>query len=459
MLARRASRTVVLLAHDRTLRADVSGTRAPRISYSSSRSASERSPEARLSEVLDGTRPAPQLLVLLEAAWTQTLDLATSALEGLAHKEVEHLLAYELEPLTAIPPQESVIAYLTLSESSGRTRLWVTAVARATRESLEAAARAAGTRLVGLSHPAGLAQVETDEVAVEVWEGATWCFAREETLVLGARAGQRSWAQGVGAWLERVPDDRTLRWSGRARPSQLTLALPPRELSDEGPEPALAAGPERLLAAARAESEEARRFPLIGPTPRARFAPRPMPVSLFLILLVVGLGAADLTRTVEAAEQLELSASAAEKVREAFELEKQRESRLTLRRAELRTREEQELGRLARIEECWRTQAARLPALLDALGAGRPEGLVVLGIDEQGAGGVAIAGKALQTSPVNAFVADLGRRLTGAGWEVQPPRTIEAQAPGGATYQDFVISVIPCSASSAPRVTPKRSGR
>lgn len=440
MSAGRAHLTVVMLARDRTLRVDVAGKRAPRVLSSWTRAASERPSEARLSESLAEARPAARVLVLLESAWTQTVDLAAAALRGLARAEVERLLAYELEPLDGIAAVEAAIAYRPLAAPDESERLWATVVTEETRAALLAACAAAGTRLAGIAHPLMPGDAREERARIEVWEGATLCVSGRETCVIGARAGQRSWAQGVTAWLERERSggSEPIDWCGRARPELLGPEAC-AEVHDLGPDPCAGAELERLARAAHESLRGAPGFPCLVAPPRARFVPGPRLVSLALALAVVGVGASQLSRTTRAAEGLEQRAADAETRKAELELEKKRELRLAQQRDALRKQVADERARLARLELAWHQQGGRLPALLAALQRERPAGLAVQTLDASQSG-VAIAGAALQAGAIDAFVSELARALQPVGWVVHPP-TLREAVRGASVYPQFEIAV------------------
>jgi len=123
-------------------------------------------------------RRTQRVWVLTSDAATTVLNVSRDLLQGVPAADFDQSLSFEAETLTGISSFESVLGYVPLRSTAEDRRFWVIQVMTAARERIQRAARDYGTRLLGISHPAGLqtALAEpggTNWKRVEIWDDVT----------------------------------------------------------------------------------------------------------------------------------------------------------------------------------------------------------------------------------------------------------------------------------------------
>lgn len=405
-----------------------------------------RAPGAGLAAVEAALADSPPEAAYIadERAWTQTLALPNGAVAGLQPAQLERALAFELEPLSGIPADDSALAAHVLSDADGQRRLWVTQVRRSELDALATALRARGVRLLGVVHPAGLDGAGAPRV--EVWEQATCCVPENgkapDLLVIGARAGQRSWARGVRDWLcER--NGSAVAWIGRARPALAEVPERAGVIADRGDWPRPPALSQWLAGAARALAANPSPVPLIAPPRAARRRLEPRAAGIALAALVTAFAYFDHRALQRALGALELESSVAGAA--AADVQ-----RLRQRNAEL----EQQYEKLApaaaarseiadSIEREWKAQRARLPGLLAAVAELRPDALVVRWIRTTAAGAFSVEGAGAEAGAIDSFTAALSLRLRPLHFHVQPAASSVESTESGARFFRFAIVCSP----------------
>ncbi len=439
MSRKRASLTALWLGSDASLRVDLApGREAPL--FATETVAGARPAALRARELLRAPRPAPRVLLVLESLWTQTVDLPAATVAGLAPAELERLLAYELEPSSGVPAADAALAALRLAAGPpDAARFTVCLLARAARDELAHEVRAARAKLVGIAHPA---QAPADGTAlVEVWEEATLCAARGASVLVAARAGQRSWARSVAGWLEGSGEAR-LAWRGRARPERLEEGHALPALDDRGADPRGDDPPAWLARRARAALAGEAGVPVLEAPAARRARLRPRAASLCACAAIAALGARDVLDERATTRLLEERARAVDDERARLATEESRRKDLERELASRARALDAAAAELARLESGWDAQRHRLPELLHALVTLRPAGVVLRAIAEAPQGGLELQGLGVDPGAVNAFGAELARALRPAGWDVRPTSSLLRRAPAGAPYCDFSIPLV-----------------
>lgn len=449
--------TVVLVASDRVLRADLDAEGEVRAfrAHAQARSAAGDSLVQSVDRALaEEPRHAARVLVLSEDVWTQTVELARAAIHGISPLELSRALAFEIEPLSGIPADDAAIAHVRIGSAAGeREIVWVSVVRASTRSAVELALRARGATLAGIAHPAGLSHADDAGARIEVWDHATLCDAgalstkRAQRRVFSARAGLRSWEKSVGEWLAHAGTD-AVAWTGRARAADFSFAsgsvLADRGLGD------FDAQSERWIArAAQHALRGSENAPLIAAAPRVR---RPISATLVCLLLTLPtLAFVVWSRsggTVHAAE-LETRAQEAETALAQAKAAEASRTELTKSLAQVSQTLATTAGRADAIEREWLAQASRLQSLVSEIALHKPAGLTILGIEPRARGVHAVRGIGIDAASIQRFVADLEPGLRAAHWSVRPALATEQHTREGRAYFEFTIDVEPRAASGS----------
>ncbi|MCA8953845.1 MAG: hypothetical protein KDE27_30310 [Planctomycetes bacterium] len=439
--------TIVCLLQHRVLRADTFGGGQPPLVEVIDDAPADS--QLALRAALQRQRPAGRVLVLDESAWTQTIELGEAAVAGLDPTELRRAIAYEIEPMSGLSPTASRLGLCeAVATTTGRRSFWICQIAETAARALEAEVAAAHARLLGITTPCGLGlagAVDEGEARVEVWDGSTYCGTPERPeLVIGARAGQRSWTQSIGDWLARRGDG-TIAWSGAARPVAATTT-PPTTLVDHGPLPATgdpeAAGVWLAAVAGVLERAGLRLLPTVAPSAR------PLKIRAAVVALVLALATALLL----AYDDHRLRAALPDLVTRLETAQRERQQIQARRRAtdaELRQLAEHEAETAALvtaidgIEVLWRQQQEHVEQLLRSLAAVRPRGVMLRSVDTVAGGVTEISGIGVEPKSVDEFAAELAAALRSGGWEVRPAQSSERRTPDGHALYDFSIGVAP----------------
>lgn len=238
-MARRPAYTLLLLNADATARIDfgpgpdfavIAGRRQP--------AAGTEDPAMRTGQALAlGGQVGRTVWVFWEGAWTQTVDMPAAAVMGLTSEQLGRSLAFEVEPLSAIPATESLIEAIPVAPVGAeadptRQTFWITQVSVTVREAVEALVRKAGGKFGGLLHPGGLPRSGWGSTPpaggewrrVEVWDQATVILSGRGAdapaiRIVNSRPGSPGWsahlpAVGPVTWTARTPAPEVLNDEG-----------------------------------------------------------------------------------------------------------------------------------------------------------------------------------------------------------------------------------------------------
>ncbi len=453
-MGRRARLTIACVLRDRALRVDCDrdGPRGePDVIEPPPTDAA-----SALRALLTIRPAAPRVLVLLDGAWTQTIDLAAAAIAGLDVADVRRAIAHELEPVSGIPAANARIAVREIdAAASGRRSFWVVQMRSEAAADLEREVAAAGAHLAGISTVCGLGLangIAIDDLRVEAWEHATFCgsLAEPERVVAG-RTGRRYWTQAIEEWAARHTRD-VVHWAGSSRPLPATNEA----LHDLGPLPAVQdsahAGAWLVAIAPLLQDQHGELLPLVGPAPRVR-RERPLLVALVLALAVAVFAWFD-----DCANHRELVATQArlDDVRlrkQQREQQAKSDADLARRLQEIMDTNDAEAARIEDVEVLWQRERSMIPKLLEKVAAVRPRGILLRSLRTGVNGATEVTGIGTDTKVVDDFTAELAAALRDHGWDVTPAHSSE-QTVEGRTYQEFVTSLLAVT-SSAVMSSPK----
>src|SRR5262249_5734208 len=119
-------RTLIVITHDRLIRADFASRAAsePELCASSERPDMGDLPGLVSIAISLVPRKPRRVVVLASDFWTQTIEIA--GVSTASDEELEQILAFEAEPLSSISAFEAVTAAVSLGQSGGTRRYWVT---------------------------------------------------------------------------------------------------------------------------------------------------------------------------------------------------------------------------------------------------------------------------------------------------------------------------------------------
>ena len=180
-----ALNTILLITHDRLIRADLRPGRAAGMAdlHEERRPAADDLPslvEAALR--LGRTRPG-NVWILSSELWTQVLSLPSEALSGLKAEDLSRALGFEAEPFSGINALEAAAAQVPLPGEGSQRAFWLTEISAVQLQQIDEIVKQSGGRLLGMSHPGGLPRPlclppEGQETwqRVELWPGAVICI-------------------------------------------------------------------------------------------------------------------------------------------------------------------------------------------------------------------------------------------------------------------------------------------
>ncbi|MCS6852986.1 MAG: hypothetical protein NZ700_17660, partial [Gemmataceae bacterium] len=412
-----------------------------------------------------GPPPGRRVWLLNADLWTQTVSLPSRQVAALNPQELTAALAHEVETFSGLSAVDSVLASVPAGRHGTEQSFWVCQAASGELEEAAAAVQRAGSRLVGLCHPGGLARpitlpAEEPWQRVELWPDAIVLVHREpgqpaQVAVINADPEQGRWQGDVEAWRKKLQAD--CPWETRMVSGELTTFAAdgtPTGILEE-----VKALPAWLTAWA---TELAGRQPAV---PVLR--PAPLPMSAATRRLISGsIAAASLL--VCLTDHLVVSRDWAA-VKAEYDALHARLNRATALANEKRKLDEEiaaltkEMGPLTtKIEQCQgslathRKRKAQLLALLAEL---RPEDLVVQQIEADSTA-LAVIGLSVSPQAVHAFAAQLEQKVRALAWSVPAPKvTARKQLSNGGPW-DFEIrlqEVVP-PLPGAERVPPRGSG-
>jgi hypothetical protein len=191
--------TLVVLLPDRLVRADFKSPQAAEPSQFAVRERPDIDDQASLVEIalsLVSKRPG-RTFVLSSEVWSHTPAVSLVNLRNTSAEEVRQMLAFDAEPLSNLSAFEAATGVLTLGDAAGMRTFWVTQVNSAVRDQMVDAVAAAGGKLAGVLHPAGVpqpldlvpegGQSTVDRGRIEYWPGVTARVAHRAGKITAAK--------------------------------------------------------------------------------------------------------------------------------------------------------------------------------------------------------------------------------------------------------------------------------
>lgn len=424
-MARKPGTTILLLTDTEVLRADF-GSNA-KLLHLWRRERAVEGGLATAAEMAMGLGPkiGRRVLVLTTAAWTQTLPLPASSLQGMSGEELAQTLKFEVESFSGVAAFESDLAHR-VTQSSGEYReFWITQVENPDLQMLEKVVSARGAKLIGVCHPAGL-PVDVNGQAggkrLEFWRQTICCTQRQPTLQMFVMHGDpRSdrWQVALENWESQTGRTPTSQWL--VGPG---VAVPAEKLGEEA-EPVLRLDErtdiEPWLAgwASLAGSSDPP-VPLVRPPRRPVSRRTKVAAAMALTALVLAACVAhgywmsqrkqSVTDEIASLNELKKEKRALDKrLAEAEKSEREIQGQLTAVRGQLQGMQAMASG-----------QRGRFALLLELLSALRGEDLVIERL-ESGKEGVKLTGLALNPGTATRLAKSLHSELLEVGWHVQTP--------------------------------------
>lgn len=495
-MASRPDLTVVIRTPDLLLRADVRAGEEPVVSRW--RGLALDPPTAVVHALGEGGRAGRRVWVLDSGVWLGDVGLSGSAVAGLSDKELANPAAFEAEAVSDLRPDEAATAVQRRRIVEQDDQFLVAQVRRSDLVAVAKAVKGAGSRLVGVRHPAGLparlegAEAHTDggaSAADAAWRRVE--FWSDSVVLAEGRAGRvtlkplgvgpaSDWRRGLAGLLrdsEATEADHTLlasgvevrggpEWGERPAASESARWLAAvedvaddgstsgetlEELSRDDVADRFAAAWARVLAAE--EGPDGGASPTLRP-PKAPAARWPAVVAGLVAVAgagvtVLGQREAEQEAVRELKRRLEIAQGADRSLSALGQEANGAKKELRVQKAALEELEA-EIARASRKDE---PQELSLPdrrpalaALLSGLTASSSEQLVLESIRERGPRH-AIQGRALTSGAASGLAGELDRRLRST-WVVHPAR-IEAE--GERSLWRFTIEVSPLDAEEGSR--------
>ncbi|MEM8710403.1 MAG: hypothetical protein AAGG01_05590, partial [Planctomycetota bacterium] len=146
--------TVLIRTRGVLIRADVRRNKQPQTTLW--RNLPQDAPDAVKHALKEGGRPAKRVWVLDSEVWLGEVGLSGSAVAGLSDKELVSPAAFEAEAITDLRPDEAVTVVKRRRIPQQEDQFLVAQQRREQVMAIGKAVRAAGAKLAGLGHPAGL---------------------------------------------------------------------------------------------------------------------------------------------------------------------------------------------------------------------------------------------------------------------------------------------------------------
>ncbi len=426
--------TLILVRDERVVRADF-GARGGLTLRRLERPA-EEDLASKVEAALAGSAPARGLAVLASEVFLTTCLLRSAALTGLTAEEARRAVGYEVESLSGRPTATSALAYAELARQGADSSFLVQELDSFELEQLEGVARRSGARLLGVAHPGALRRPLNGDGSwqrIELWPRALIAVrdGGNEPVLIAAHDPRRGWRELVTPWLRE------------GAPCELLLGAPAFAPDAEATAPelrcdlAVDADLERFLRAWAGALREKRAAPLLRPPPR------PMPTSfrvalaVLVALLVAGACFAHATLLGQRHDTLR-----AELLRARERTTTSRALQRSLRDVERELAEaDAQLSQLERSEQRLRSSVelarTRLPAILEAIAAQRPEDMVLQSLytDREG---MHLAGLCLGPELPDQLALALEGTASAYGWSVNQARK-EATSRNGTLAWEFEI--------------------
>ncbi|MCL4207049.1 MAG: hypothetical protein KJ000_31590 [Pirellulaceae bacterium] len=429
--------TILLITRDRLVRADFRSGREPRLlelvqEFTPAVDDFPSLVEAALR--LSKRRPG-RVWVLSTEVWTQTLTLTAQSASGLGPVELAKALAFEAEPFSGISGLEAAGACVELPGDRNQRAYWLVELPSGQLEQVDYVIRAAGGRLAGVGHPAGLTQklalsALDDSAAsggdswtrVELWPGAIVCLRGESNRV--SRLHVVNTEPKAGRWQSEVE-----RWCGGIadathRESLLaTATIASDEVDDQSRFSLDTRSDLEAFLLAWAEQLDGKHLavPLVPPPkrPASPAVRRAAMAVLGLAALVLCIAHYLWTEKVNgelAAEIVQLKQPVEEfnRLKKDLEAEEKKKSTLQAECDKLAA----DLAIFQQVRSSLRQRAAKL---LTVLAENSSDQMMIRRIEATGSGAV-IHGVCLDPQDADALFGGLARSLEPLGWRVQLPR-------------------------------------
>jgi Tfp pilus assembly protein PilN len=428
--------TILLITRDLLVRADFRlRGKKPTVAgfWQQPRPAVEDFPALVEAAMRLGPKRAGRVWVLSSEIWSQTLELPSETVSGLAGDELDRALAFEAEPLSGIGAFDSRVSHVELPAASGGRRFWLCQVLNSHLEQIEYLVEQAGGRLAGLGHPGGLPRPIDDATDVdgcwrriEFWPDAVlWLRAEPNrplaVQVLNADPRSDRWRAEWASRLETPTGQEhteTLRGTGVA-PDAAVAGDRVVDLNDTLQLEAW------LAAWAGQLAKEQVGLPLVAPPRRPLSAGKlwavAAAVALFGVAVCVGhykylqhregVLAAEIASLKEPKQELE------DATKKADGLDKQ----LT----EIRQQTAEQRENLEYFQQVMLAQRRRFARLLAVLARQSNDGLLIQAVEGDGTE-VTVHGICLAPELANRLATRLNQELASLGWQVDPPEK-EAQ--------------------------------
>lgn len=424
-MPKRPATTVLLITDTEVLRADFDG--GSKLVDLWRRERAVEGGLATAAELAMGLGPkiGRRVLVLTTAAWTQTLPLPASSLNGMNDDELAQTLKFEVESFSGVAAFESDLAHRITHSSADTREFWITQFENSELRTLEEVVSARGAKLIGVCHPAGL-PVDVNGQAggkrLEFWRQTICCTQRQPTprmFVMHGDPRSDRWQVALDNWESQNGQTPASQWL--VGPG---VAVPAEKLSENGDhvlrldersdvEPWLAGW------ASLADNSDPT-VPLVRP-PR-RPVPRRTKVAAAIALTALVLAAC----AAHGFWMSQLKQSVTSKIASLDELKREKGSlEEQLAEAEKSEREIQEQvtavrGQLQGMQAMASGQRGRFALLLELLSDLRGEDLVIERLKPDKAG-VQLTGLSLSPGAATRLAKSLHPELLAVGWHVQAP--------------------------------------
>lgn len=459
-MPKRPDITIIRIAADRTIRADLTGS-PPRIAHLDIQPSPRGDPTDRIAALLKKTQPAAGTYLIDDGAWTETVSIPDAALRGLDAVAIAGVLSYELEPNSGVAAAEAAVSFLEVDAPSTDERaFWITETKKAERSGFERILKECGTTMRGVAAPCGFVETVVDPgtATIEVIDTATVCRSKGRIVVIAARCGQRYWIQGVLDFLRKDAFSR-INWIGAARPTALGDVSREFIFVDRGEHP-LEADPTRFFESAARALVEGKSVPIVGPLASSSRKTSATLIALLLSLAVAVGAVFDMSTLRARAERLEKEANTQESARGRVERLKKSRAAVERQIAELAKTNEPEERRFTEIAATLKSERSRIAKLLEALARKKPNGVLISRVEPRPAGSLEVSGIGIESGAINSFIAETAKELDKASWDVRPAAVGEKKNPAGRVYYEFTFSLAPFDPQrSAKETAPKTRKR
>jgi hypothetical protein len=410
--------TILFITRQAVIRADFKNLSAERIL----RFDRDGTLPERISEALTkgGARPHRKVWILSTELSIQIVQLPTRAVIGLPPEELGRSLAFELEPITGIPADDSAEAFVSLAGTGdGDMRaFWVTQSSKAEYRKIIEAVRKAGGHVEGMLHPAGMPVSILNPTffgkmqRVELWTGSIFCLHRDPAAASSVRIlhedyADRRWVAGVQQWLSSMGEveyrEVLIPPAAGAHAATAAGTIAEAVSADMQDDAVLSAW---MLGWAREFDLGERAVPIIAPPPKPVSRKRRVVIGTVLFLIAVLLCGAHFSMRLihyrELKEQTGLSG-------DEQKLKTEQESLV------------KEIAQFDRDHKSLKSYRSRFAGLLTLIAERSTNDLVITEIVEE-KGDVVLRGGCLNPSAVDRFAAALGRDVVALGWQSGPAK-------------------------------------